>query len=71
MLQDEQKSEVNFESSLRRLEAIVSELEADELDLNEALKRYEEGVQLANVCSKMLHDAELKVQELSLDDGED
>jgi exodeoxyribonuclease VII small subunit len=65
---NEPASAGTFEASLKRLESIVSELEADELDLEEALKRYEEGIRLANSCIQQLRTAELRVQELSLDD---
>ena len=65
MSMDEPKEQLDFESSLKRLEAIVSELETDELGLQDALKRYEEGVRLAKMCSQLLRDAELRVQELA------
>lgn len=57
-----------FEESLNRLEELVETLEDDELNLEDALKAYEEGVGLARACRAHLDDAEMRVQELSLDD---
>ncbi len=65
MPEEERKPEIDFEASLGRLETIVEELEADDLGLQDALKRYEEGVSLAKTCTDLLRTAELRVQELS------
>ena len=62
------QDEVDFESSLEQLESIVAALETDDLGLQEALMRYEEGIRLARACSDALQKAELRVQELSDDD---
>lgn len=56
-----------FEEALRRLEALVAQLEADDADLESALKAYEEGVALARRCQERLEAAELRVQELALE----
>jgi len=58
-------AEQSFEKSLERLEKIVSELENGELSLDEALKRYEEGIKLVQVCSKKLDTAQKKVELLT------
>jgi len=59
--------EPTFEEALRRLEAIVSELEGELPALDEALIAYEEGVNLAKFCMDRLRTAELRIQELSLE----
>ena len=64
----EQDDKIGFESKLRRLEEIVSELESDPIDLDQSLKSYEEGVALVKECLEKLKTAELKVQELSLEE---
>jgi len=64
----EEKDLIGFESKLRRLEEIVSELESDPVDLDMSLKSYEEGVALVKECLEKLKTAELKVQELSLEE---
>ena len=53
-----------FETSMTRLESIVTELEKGDLPLEEALKSFEEGVHLSKGCLKMLDEAERKVEVL-------
>ncbi len=55
------KTELSFEQSMERLDAIVKQLEKGEVPLNESLKLFEEGTALIAVCSKMLDEAEQKV----------
>ena len=62
-------AEQSFEKSLERLEKIVSELEGGELSLDEALKRYEEGIKLVQLCSKKLDAAQKKVELLTKTPG--
>lgn len=57
-----------LEARLRRLEEIVSALEADELDLEEALRLFEEGVTHVRHAERILAETELKVEELLGDD---
>ncbi len=60
----EDKKEIEFEVALKKLEAIVENLEGGDLSLDAALKQYEEGVRLADACSKRLSEAEKKVEVL-------
>ncbi len=55
------KKEPGFEESLRRLEEIVERLEDDELELEQSLALFEEGVKLASACNLRLDEAEKKV----------
>jgi len=50
-----------FEQSLKQLEQIVQELESGELPLEKALKKFEEGIQLAKLCSRTLDETEQKI----------
>ena len=59
------ESEIKFEKALSDLEKIVEELESGELSLDEALKRYEEGVKLSRSCAKKLSEAEKKIEVLT------
>jgi exodeoxyribonuclease VII small subunit len=52
----------DFENSLARLEEIVRKLEGANLSLDEAMKMFEEGVQLSRDCQKHLELAEGKVE---------
>ena len=57
-----------FESAMKRLEAIVQELEEGDLSLDNALKRFEEGIKLSRFCSNKLDEAEKKVTILLKDE---
>lgn len=57
----------NFESAMDRLEKIVQSLEAEAMPLEDALKVFEEGMQLVNFCSSELESAEKKVAILTRD----
>lgn len=59
--------EMTFEQALQRLEKIVASLEDEMPELEEALSSYEEGTALARHCLKQLEQAELRIEELSLD----
>ncbi|OZG71972.1 exodeoxyribonuclease VII small subunit [Hahella sp. CCB-MM4] len=57
----------NFEDSLARLEELVNKLEQGELNLEDALVAFEEGVQLTRQCQQALKNAEQKVTQLADD----
>ena len=62
---------MDFESAVKRLEEIASSLEKENLSLEEALKRYEEGVRLVRICNEKLEDAERRIRILkTTPDGE-
>jgi exodeoxyribonuclease VII small subunit len=58
-----------FEDCLQRLETIVDQLEKGEIPLEQALKLFEEGIQLSNSCRKELDEAEGKVEILLKNNG--
>ncbi|ABF42428.1 Exodeoxyribonuclease VII small subunit [Candidatus Koribacter versatilis Ellin345] len=58
-----------FEECLQRLEEVVNQLERGEVPLEQALKLFEEGVQLSNSCRKELEEAEGKVEILLKQNG--
>ncbi len=55
---------MKFEDTLRRLESIVHELERDELDLDKALKLFEEGIAQLRVANSALQQADAQVKQL-------
>ncbi|MFZ5587514.1 MAG: exodeoxyribonuclease VII small subunit [Thermodesulfobacteriota bacterium] len=61
------KKEGGFEQSLNRLEEIVGRLEGEDLDLEESLALFEEGVKLAEACGARLDAAEKRVTLLMKD----
>ena len=54
-------SKITFEQSMKRLEQIVQELESGDLPLEEAMKKFEEGIKLSSQCSEKLDETEKKI----------
>jgi exodeoxyribonuclease VII small subunit len=52
----------DFEKSLGRLEEVVRRLESPQLSLDDAMKLFEEGVELSRECQKQLEEAEGRVE---------
>lgn len=61
-------SEATFQQDLQKLEKHIRDLESGRLDLDEALKRFEEGVALTRKLRAKLDEAEGRI-ELLLADG--
>ena len=59
---------IDFESSLKKLGSIVEKLEDENINLEDSVKSFEEGMNLVKKCQKQLQEAELKIKTL-LDDG--
>ncbi len=55
----------DFESALKSLEEIVSQLEGGDLTLDRSLELFEQGVKLSRFCSDKLEEAERKVEVLT------
>lgn len=53
-----------FQSALERLERIVDRLDREELELDEALELFEEGVGHLRTAGRLLRDARGRVEEL-------
>jgi len=62
---DPDLADVDFESALTELEALVERMEAGELSLEESLAAFERGVKLTRHCQSALTNAELKVKVLT------
>ena len=56
-----------FENAMKQLEQIVLDLETGDPPLEQALKKFEEGVQLARYCSEKLDETEKKISVLLQD----
>lgn len=52
----------DFEAAVERLEEITELLESDEVSLEESIKLYTEGLEIANTCTKQLSEAEGKIR---------
>ena len=53
---------LTYDQAFARLETVLAALENSDLPLEQALALYEEGVQLAAICSRTLEEAELRVR---------
>ena len=56
------KEDLTFEKAMGRLEAIVEAMEGDEVPIEEALKQFEEGMELVDFCEKKLNEVQKKVE---------
>lgn len=56
--------ELTYEEALAELEEIVSALEGEQNQLDESIKLFERGQQLAAHCGVLLEAAELKVKQV-------
>ena len=60
--------ELSYEEALAELEEIVSALEGEQNQLEESIKLFERGQQLAAHCGVLLESAELKVKQVAGDE---
>ena len=65
---DDEKEDITLEARLERLESILARMESDGVDLDEALRLFEEGVTHVREAEQVLTATELRVEEL-LSDG--
>ncbi len=56
------KEGLTFEKAMARLEEIVEAMEKEEVPLDDALKHFEEGMDLVDFCEKKLNDVQKKVE---------
>lgn len=56
------KNQNTFEEKLERLDTIVQQLDSGELSIEEMMKIYEEGMNLAQECRSYLENAEQKIE---------
>lgn len=63
------KEEKTFEENLTELESIVKELEAGNVDLDQAITKYSEAMQLAKYASDKLNAATEKVNLILKENG--
>ena len=55
------EKELNFEETMENLEKIVQELEKGDLNLDDSIAKFEEGIKLSKSASKYLEEAEKKI----------
>ena len=64
------KEEKSFEELMDDLENIAEELESDKLNLDDSMKKFEEGMKISKLCNEKLENAEKKISILLEKDGE-
>jgi exodeoxyribonuclease VII small subunit len=57
-----EKKTDEFEAALARLDAIVKQLETEEVSLDASVKLFQEGKDLAKRCEALLKDAQSKIE---------
>ncbi len=65
---DSTDTEIDFEATLKELEALVKQMESGDLGLEDSLKAFERGVRLTRQCQAALKNAELRVRALTEND---
>jgi exodeoxyribonuclease VII small subunit len=55
------KKEENFEELMKKLEEITNKLEKEELNLDESVELFEEGMKISKQCSSKLQNAEKRI----------
>lgn len=56
-----------FETALKQLEDIVKEMESGDLPIEDAMKKFEEGIRLSRFCTRKLDEIEQKITVLMED----
>lgn len=64
------EQDFNFENAIAELEKIAQELENGKLNLDEAIKKFEVGMELSKKCTDYLENAEKKINVLVDKNGE-
>lgn len=57
--------DLTFEQAYEQLEQAVQQLEAGDLTLAESIALFERGKNLADLCDRLLNEAELRVRQLT------
>ncbi len=60
------ENENGFEEKLKELEAIVNRLESADQPLEESLRDFERGIELARECSHALNNMQLRIEQLTV-----
>lgn len=63
-------AKVSFEDNMEKLEKIVNELEKGDLNLDDSISKFEDGIKISKECNKILEETEKKITILLEKDGE-
>ena len=65
-----EKENLSFEESLKQLETIVKDLENGNIDLDNAISKFNDAMLLANTCNTKLKNAEESINKILNKEGE-
>lgn len=60
---------MKFEEKISKVEEIITELESDEVNLDDSITKYTEAMKLIKECDAALKKAEEKISKIVLEDG--
>ena len=66
MTEEKSIDTLSFEEAMQELEKIVRGLESGQAKLDDSISSYERGTALKNHCEKLLKEAQLKIEKISL-----
>lgn len=61
----EEERNLGFEEALSELEQIVQQLEQQDVSLENSVTLYQRGMELSQICTEILEQAELKVNQVN------
>ncbi len=64
-MNEENIKKMDFEQALKSLEMVVNELEDENISLEDAMEKFEQGIKFSSYCLKKLNEAEKKIEELT------
>ncbi|MGN1298390.1 MAG: exodeoxyribonuclease VII small subunit [Candidatus Scatovivens sp.] len=69
-MKEEELEKLNFEELIKKLEDITEKLEKDNLNLDESIELFEDGMKISKKCNEKLEKSEKKISIL-LNDGKE
>ena len=64
-----ESKKLSYEEALEKLEGIIEAMEDGSIPLADLVSQFEEGAQLLKFCQEELKQAELKVNQLDIENG--
>jgi len=58
---------LKFEQAMHRLDTIVEAMESGEIGIEESISKYEEAMELAAHCRRILDESEQRIKKIQLD----
>jgi len=62
------KKKINLKETFQELEEILHKLESSNVDIDEMVKLYEDGMKLVKECKNKIENAEQKIKVINQDD---